>query len=209
MNGSIKGLDNLFMAASYDATKVFLPVSKVQKVNQPSTHPYNTRLAAARKQKQHSMQDSKDAINCLVQQHDPSIDMQHKNKIVRGSPNVESSQKPVKSDKSTVLSDHSKPVPGHAIRVKHDYEPIPGPAENKPNKEVLSKPVEQPVSNLQQAIIKDENPYKLEEGSLIEFSNPPLYGVIKWIGYLSESADIKIAGLEMVTFTYVASYILM
>ena len=206
MNGSIKGLDNLLIETSCDTTKVFLPVSKVQKINQPPTHPYNTRLAA-RKQKQHSVQDPKDATNFLVQHQDPSIDIRRKNEIVRSSPNVKASQKP---GKSTVLSDHSKPVPGHAMRVIHNYEPIPGPAENKPNREVLSKPVELPVSNLQLPVIKNENPYKLEKESLIEFSNPPLYGVIKWIGYLSESADIKIAGLEMVNFsafTCVASYI--
>ena len=45
----------------------------------------------------------------------------------------------------------------------------------------------------------DQNPYKLAEGSLIQYGNPPEYGVVKWIGILPGRENIYYAGVEMVT----------
>ena len=193
------------MAAHCDATKVFLPLSVVQETNAASNPHYNTRLAAKKQQQLGSNNPPSKEMEYnrhMAQLQDSNReDVQHGNGIVRSRPNVEKSQKPVKSDGSAMLSDYRKPVPGHAMRV-HEYEPIPGPAEkfqNKSDKEIASKPVQ----CLQQSrhnfdANKDENPYNLEKESMIQVSNPPLYGVIKWIGCLSELEDNKVAGLEMV-----------
>ena len=84
-----------------------------------------------------------------------------------------------------------------SVAPAHDYGPIPGPirSQNNPNKEIMVQ--EQPTSSISSHI--SENPYNLEKGSMIEFSNPPMYGVIKWIGYLVDiSKKYKIAGVEMV-----------
>ena len=51
-----------------------------------------------------------------------------------------------------------------------------------------------------------ENPHNLEEGSLIQFGNPPCYGVIKWIGSFPE-ANCTMAGVEVVSSAYVCRYL--
>lgn len=43
----------------------------------------------------------------------------------------------------------------------------------------------------------DTNPYNLEVGSVIEYGEPAVYGVIKWIGNLPNETKIY-AGLELV-----------
>ena len=45
----------------------------------------------------------------------------------------------------------------------------------------------------------NQNPYKLAEGSLIQYGNPPEYGVVKWTGILPGRENIYYAGVEMVT----------
>jgi len=47
----------------------------------------------------------------------------------------------------------------------------------------------------------DQNPYKLEVGSTIQYGNPPEYGVIKWIGILPGRENIEYAGVEMVNYS--------
>ena len=45
----------------------------------------------------------------------------------------------------------------------------------------------------------NDNPHKLEVGSLIQFGNPPCYGVIKWMGTLPETEHVLMAGVEVVS----------
>ena len=60
--------------------------------------------------------------------------------------------------------------------------------DNRPNETVLS------ADNIQ---LVDTSLYNLEVGSVIQFGEPPRYGVIKWIGNLPDQAEVS-AGLEMV-----------
>ena len=56
--------------------------------------------------------------------------------------------------------------------------------------------------------IEDEtiNPHKLTVGSVIHYDDPPLLGVIKWIGKLPNQQGIW-TGLEMVQYiTYIHTY---
>lgn len=214
------------MATRYDATKVFVPISAVIKGEGDAgpTHQHNTRQAAQKWQQQigsHDRPSQETQYNKqMTQFQDPNrTDVPHGNGITQSGPNVDRSQKLVKSSKPVTLSGRSNPaVPGRPMRV-HDYEPIPGLADrsqNNPNMESPSKPYGQPSSLSHQRQLEDnkpehsavmnENPYNLEKGSLIEFSNPPKYGVIKWIGYLSGiSKKCRIAGVEMVNSIVIAS----
>ena len=45
----------------------------------------------------------------------------------------------------------------------------------------------------------NQNPYKLEVGSTIEYGKPVEYGVIKWIGMLPGRESVLYAGVEMVS----------
>ena len=55
------------------------------------------------------------------------------------------------------------------------------------------------ISGLFPASVKlNQNPYNLAEGSLIQYGNPPEYGVVKWIGILPGRENIYYAGVEMV-----------
>ena len=199
------------MATSLNATKVFLPISAVKKVesNVAPTHHYNTRLAAQKRQQQlgsHGQPSQEIEYKQVAQTQDPNrAGMQHG--IVHSGPSVDRSQKPVKSDKPILPSGHANLVPGRPV---HNYEPIPRVTKESmsyPDKERSSQPVKQPLSDSHQpkleqsnSVIKDQNPYNLENGSMIEFSNPPQYGVIKWIGYLlNMSKKCKVAGVEMVS----------
>ena len=60
---------------------------------------------------------------------------------------------------------------------------------NKPQR-MLSQQAEMP---------QDKNPYNLEKGSLVQFGNPPCYGVIKWLGSLPE-IDGMMTGVEVVCY---------
>ena len=211
------------MATRYDATKLFVPISAVKKgeVSVAPDHHYNTRLAAQKRQQQlsgHAQPSQEIEYNKHMAQLQDSnrTDMQHGERITRSGPNVDRSQKP---NKQLLLSDRGHPVPGHVKRVvQHDYEPMPGPAkepQSNPNMETMSKPIklslDQPkLDNIpdHSPAIMDENPYNLEKGSMIEFSNPTQYGVIKWIGYLTDISKCKVAGVEMVSnnSSYVTSY---
>ena len=73
-------------------------------------------------------------------------------------------------------------------QVQHQYEPMPGPP-NQPDPH--SQQQQNPSSN-------QINPYNLEEGSIIQYGDPPRSGIIKWIGYLPEGANVLLAGIEMV-----------
>ena len=75
-------------------------------------------------------------------------------------------------------------------QVQHQYEPVPGPINHH-------EPYSQQQLQQQQNA-DDSNPYKLEEGSMILYGDPPRSGMVKWIGYLPE-AQILIAGVEMVS----------
>ena len=44
-----------------------------------------------------------------------------------------------------------------------------------------------------------KNQYNLKVGSVIQYGNPPRYGVIKWIGHLPDEI-VMYAGVEMVMF---------
>ena len=44
-----------------------------------------------------------------------------------------------------------------------------------------------------------DNSHNLEVGSLIQFGNPPCYGVIKWMGILPETEHVLMAGVEVVS----------
>ena len=48
----------------------------------------------------------------------------------------------------------------------------------------------------------NDNPCELEVGSMIQFGNPPCYGVIKWMGILPETEHVLMAGVELVSCTY-------
>ena len=45
----------------------------------------------------------------------------------------------------------------------------------------------------------NDNPHNLEVGSMIQFGNPPCYGVIKWMGTLPETDCVMMAGVEVVS----------
>ena len=47
----------------------------------------------------------------------------------------------------------------------------------------------------------NDNPHNLEVGSMIQFGNPPCYGVIKWMGTLPETEHVLMAGVEVVSCT--------
>ena len=68
-----------------------------------------------------------------------------------------------------------RPVITDQPHLKQDYKPVRSPDPQPSN----------------------ENPHNLEIGSLIQFGNPPCYGVIKWIGPIPE-ANCKMAGVEVV-----------
>ena len=69
----------------------------------------------------------------------------------------------------------------------HQYEPIPGPVEQR-------DPYSQ---HHQQYPASQSNPFNLEEGSMILYGDPPLSGIIKWLGYLPE-VEVYSAGIELV-----------
>ena len=46
----------------------------------------------------------------------------------------------------------------------------------------------------------NDNPHNLEVGTMIQFGNPPCYGVIKWIGSLPDT-NFVMAGVELVSCT--------
>ena len=48
----------------------------------------------------------------------------------------------------------------------------------------------------------NQNPYKLEVGSTVEYGKPVEYGVIKWIGMFPGRENVLYAGLEMVSYAY-------
>ena len=45
----------------------------------------------------------------------------------------------------------------------------------------------------------NDNPHNLEVGAMIQFGNPPCYGVIKWIGSLPDT-NCVMAGVELVSY---------
>ena len=51
-----------------------------------------------------------------------------------------------------------------------------------------------------QFIDKTQNPHNLEVESAIQFDDPPMYGVIKWIGTIPDFGEIVQAGVKMVSF---------
>ena len=208
--GNINGLGSLFLATSHDATKVFVPISavKLEEGNAASTHDYNTRLAAQKQQQQlssHGQPSQETEYNKHVAQlQDPNrTDIQHGEGIVCSGPSLDRSQKP---NNQALPSNHGNPVPGEPKRVvHHGYEPMPELPKGSQNNPVMETPSKPPLSHSYQpnhesnSSPEDENPYNLEKGSMIEFSNPPKYGVIKWIGYLSDiSKKCRIAEVEMV-----------
>lgn len=176
--------------------------------NATPTHHYNTRLAAQKRQQQlssHGQPSQETEYNKHMAQLQDSnrTDVQHGEGIVRSGPSLDRSQKP---NNQALLSNRGNPVPGHPKRVvQHDYEPMPGLPKGSQNNPVMETPSKPPLSHSHQPnhesnnTPEDENPYNLEKGSMIEFSNPPQYGVIKWIGNLSDiSKKCRIAGVEMV-----------
>ena len=52
-------------------------------------------------------------------------------------------------------------------------------------------------------IAKAQNPHNLELESLVQFGDPPIYGVIKWIGILPDYGEALQAGMHMVS-TYMS-----
>ena len=73
-------------------------------------------------------------------------------------------------------------------QVSHQYEPVPGPVDQpEPHSQ---RDQQYPASN--------QNPYNLEEGSMILYGDPPHPGIIKWLGYLPE-VNVLSAGVEMVS----------
>ena len=68
----------------------------------------------------------------------------------------------------------------------------------QPHSKQDNKPVRSPDPHP-----SNDNPHNLELGSLIQFGNPPCYGVIKWIGSIPE-ANCVMAGVEVVRkFIYI------
>ena len=77
-------------------------------------------------------------------------------------------------------------------QIQHQYESIPGlPDQLDPYSQQQQQ--QNPSRN-------QINPYNLEEGSMMLYGDPPQSGVIKWIGYLPEAANVLTAGVEMVNF---------
>ena len=74
---------------------------------------------------------------------------------------------------------------GPHLQVQHPYEPMPGPFYHH-------DPYNQQHQNPDNI-----NPYKIEEGSMILFGDPPCSGMVKWVGYLPD-ANVLLAGVEMV-----------
>lgn len=52
-----------------------------------------------------------------------------------------------------------------------------------------------------------KNPHNLEEGSAVQYGNPPRYGVIKWIGEFPNQRELLFAGLDMVCYYMCTHYI--
>ena len=48
-------------------------------------------------------------------------------------------------------------------------------------------------------MVLDQNPYKLKEGSSIQYDDPPKYGVVKWVGMIPGRDKTFYAGVEMVS----------
>ena len=72
---------------------------------------------------------------------------------------------------------------------------VPGKVADQPDGKVAdqSDPYTQPTPGSNQI-----NPHNLQIGSLIQYGDPPCYGMIKWIGYPPGVNDL-IAGIEMVS----------
>ena len=196
------------MAKRYGATKVFVPISAVMKgeSNGAPTDYYNTRLAAQKRKQQLVSYDQPSqsiAYNKRMEQlQEPNeMDKPHGHRAVYSSPNVNMEQK------------QEKILPGYPKRVvRHDYEPMPGPGPSFMSHNNSDTVQEQPISSVSYhtPALEDENPYNLETGSMIEFSNPPKYGVIKWIGHLADiPKKCKIAGVELVNPMLVEYHLIM
>ena len=53
----------------------------------------------------------------------------------------------------------------------------------------------------------DQNPYKFEVGSTVQYGKPVEHGVIKWIGFLPGKESILCAGVEMVSYVQIYNII--
>ena len=89
---------------------------------------------------------------------------------------------------------HDHKNQGHHRQVSHQYEPVPGPAD---------QPDPHSQHHQQYPASNQTNPYNLEVGSMILYGDPPRPGIIKWLGYLPEVHGLS-AGIEMVSM-YVRS----
>ena len=77
-------------------------------------------------------------------------------------------------------------------KVYHNYDEIPGKpyqADQLNQQNQYLDPVEYPANY---------NPNNFEVGSMIQYGNPPRYGMIKWIGHLPRAVSL-VAGVEMVS----------
>ena len=102
--------------------------------------------------------------------------------------------------------DHFAKRPHHNVVTtqpypKQGYKPMWSPADPQSSRSdpQSSKPDQQ--SSRPDSQSPNDNPYNLKVGSLIQFGNPPCYGVIKWIGTLPETEHVLMAGVEVVSCT--------
>ena len=89
--------------------------------------------------------------------------------------------------------------PHQRPKVYHNYDEIPGQpdqADHLNQQSQYSDPGEYPA---------DYNPKNLEVGSMIQYGNPPRYGMIKWIGHLPRAVSL-VAGVEMVSMHIIYMY---
>ena len=113
---------------------------------------------------------------------------------------------------------HQKGLPADTVHIPGNHDYIAQPSNdlynpdhfgNQPQRKAVT-----PVITVQPHSIQDhksvrspdpqpsnENPHNLEIGSLIQFGNPPCYGVIKWIGLIPE-ANCTMAGVEVVSHAH-------
>lgn len=95
--------------------------------------------------------------------------------------------------------------PNHFASEQHDTPVItmqPRSVQNfKPSQLEKAKNQFQSIQKSPNPQPSNDNPYNLEKGSMIQFGNPPCYGVIKWIGDVPET-NCTMAGVEVVSCVY-------
>ena len=94
-----------------------------------------------------------------------------------------------------VVTEQPRPATKPATKpsTDHPYEPVPGLAESD-HLPQIPQPTPNPPTTKGPV---NDNPHNLDVGSMIQFGKPPCYGVIKWMGYLSDF-NLVMAGVEVV-----------